>query len=214
MFITRRCTVDGRGILLGGTTVFARETADPAEFLKSAYRGLAIQYPKFFKMDLLSKLGFLATEVLLKHAGLAARYEPDRIGILLLNSSSSLDTDEKHQDSISDPANYFPSPSVFVYTLPNIMIGEIAIRQRIKGENTVIITDIRDAATLRELVEEWFEYKRVDCCIAGYVEAYRDRLSASVVVVERDELAKSVAEPEENIIFDGSNFERILNEAL
>jgi hypothetical protein len=94
------------------------------------------------------------------------------------------------------------------------MTGEIAIRQRIKGENTVLIAERPDAESLCGMVTEWFTQKRVDCCIAGYVEAYRDRLAASVVLVERDEMAKSVAEPEEIIIFDGSNFERILKEAL
>jgi 3-oxoacyl-(acyl-carrier-protein) synthase len=120
--------------LLNGSIVIKKEVVDPSEFLKSSYRELKISYPKFFKMDNLCKLAFLSAEVLLKDAGLSSRYTPAETGLIIQNASSSLETDEKHQESISDRGNYFPSPSVFVYTLPNIMTGEIAIRHKIKGK--------------------------------------------------------------------------------
>ena len=184
----------------------------PADFLKSAYRRLSIQYPKFFKMDNLSRLAFLSTEILLKDLNITSLYPSEKIGMILFNSSSSLETDEKHQESINDRGNYFPSPSVFVYTLPNIMTGEIAIRHKIKGENAVFITETPDPQTIFHLVSELFSSNRVSCCITGWVEAYHERLSSCLMLVENEEMAKSSSEDAENIIFDPSNIERIIKE--
>lgn len=214
MLITRYCSIQPPVLFLNGSIVFSQEKTDPAEFLKSAYRQLNIQYPKFFKMDNLSKLAFLSTEILLKDLNITSLYPSEKIGMILFNASSSLETDEKHQESISDHGNYFPSPSVFVYTLPNIMTGEIAIRHKIKGENAVFIAEKPDFQTIFHLVSELFSQKRVSCCITGWVEAYHDRLSSCLMVVEKEEMAKSLPEPGENIIFAPSNIERIFKEVF
>ena len=213
MIISRYCSIKLPVLLLNGSIVMKQEAVDPADFLKSAYRHLNIQYPKFFKMDNLCKLAFLSAEILLKDTELTTRYPSEEIGMIILNASSSLETDEKHQESISNRGNYFPSPSVFVYTLPNIMTGEIAIRHKIKGENAVIISEKPDAHLIFQLVDELFSRKRVSCCIAGWIEAYHDRVSSCLMLVENDEKAKSYSEPEEIIIFDPSNIERIFKEA-
>lgn len=214
MLITRYCSIKPPVLLLNSSIVFNQPSSDPSEFLKSAYRHLHVQYPKFFKMDPLSKLAFLSAEILLKDMDVTTRYPLEEIGMILLNASSSLETDEKHQESISDRGNYFPSPSVFVYTLPNIMTGEIAIRHKIKGENAVIISEKPDAQTIFQFVDELFSRKRVSCCITGWVESYHDRLSSCLMLVENEEKAKSFIEPEEIIIFDPSNINRIFKEVL
>jgi hypothetical protein len=46
--------------------LFKAQAADFAEFSKKAYHHLGLSYPKFFKMDNLSKLAFLGAELLLK----------------------------------------------------------------------------------------------------------------------------------------------------
>ena len=106
-----------------------------ATFIKSLYKREQLNYPKFYKMDNLSKLGFITAELVLRKRNIPDLYKKETIGVMITNSSSSLDTDINFQATISDAANYFPSPSVFVYTLPNILIGEICIRNGIKGEN-------------------------------------------------------------------------------
>jgi hypothetical protein len=214
MLITKYCQVKLSEIRINGSIVYAEKAESPADFLKSAYRSLTIQYPKFFKMDNLCKLALLSSEILLKDADLLTKYPSEEIGIIILNSSSSLETDEKHQESISDRGNYFPSPSVFVYTLPNIMTGEIAIRHRIKGENAVFISEKPDAQIIFRVVNELFSKERVSCCITGWVEAYHGRLSSCLMLVENEEKAKSLTEPEEIIIFDPSTIERIFKEDL
>jgi hypothetical protein len=214
MLITRYCSIKPFEIRLNGSTIISKEQAEPADFLKSSYRKLNIQYPKFFKMDNLCKLAFLSAEVLLKDLTITSRYPSEEIGMIILNSSSSLETDEKHQESISDRTNYFPSPSVFVYTLPNIMTGEIAIRHKLKGENAVFISEKPDAQTIFNLVNELFSAKRISCCITGWVEAYHEKISSCLLLAENDEFAKSFTEPEEMIIFDPANIERIFKEEI
>jgi hypothetical protein len=212
MQITRYCTVRYPVVKLDCSIVYEHQS-EPADFLKSAYRNLNSAYPKFFKMDNLSKLGFVAVEYLLKEIHLSEKYLPEEIGIILQNASSSLETDEKHQETISDRQNYFPSPSVFVYTLPNIMVGEMAIRHKIKGENAVLISEISDAGQLFHFVNELFEKTRVKCCITGWVEACHDRQEAVIMLVEKDDQTNSYPELVEIINFAPSNIERIFKEA-
>ena len=137
--ITGYCTIRHNQVIVNGDiTYFQENFINFADFIKSAFRKEEISYSKFFKMDSLSKLGFLTTEFLLRENGIS-RYSKDRIGVVLSNSGSSLDTDMGYFETIRDRNNYYPSPSVFVYTLPNIMIGEICIRNQVNGENSFFV---------------------------------------------------------------------------
>jgi len=214
MLITRYSAIHPPLLLFNGSIVISHQESNASEFLKYCYRQLNFSYPKFFKMDNLCKLAFLSAEVLLKDSGLGAVYTPEETGLIILNAFSSLDSDEKHQESINNRENYFPSPSVFVYTLPNIMTGEIAIRHKIKGENGVFITEKPDHDLLFETVNELFEQKRVSCCIAGWVDAYCENLRSCLMLLEREENVKRVSQAEELIIFDPLNIERIFKKVL
>ena len=110
-----------------------------AAMLTELYRAHVGDYPKFFKMDTLSKLGFVASELLLQAEG-ADRFVPreDR-AVMFFNRSASLQADSAYQDTIQDPNNFYPSPAAFVYTLPNIVTGEIAIRNKYFGETSFIV---------------------------------------------------------------------------
>ena len=61
--------------------------------------------------------------------------------MVFANSNSSLDVDIKHNASIADKEKYFPKPAVFVYTLPNIMLGELSIRHLLRGENIFFVSE-------------------------------------------------------------------------
>jgi hypothetical protein len=165
-------------------------------------------------MDSLCKLAFLAAEPLLADGRVKETYAANEIGIVLQNSSSSLTSDEKHQESISSHENYFPSPSVFVYTLPNIMAGEIAIRHGIKGENAVHIVPGPDTELVYNTVSELFSSHRIQCCLAGWVEEYHERLTSCLMLVEKTRQPITSNDNAENIIFDPSNIERLFKEVL
>ena len=138
--ITSYCTIRNGKAISNGTEVFSG-SGGYDEFIKDLYRNLKIGYPKFFKMDRLSKLALVSSELLLINKSISEDYNAEKIGIYLANNASSLDTDRRHQDTIQNREEYFPSPAIFVYTLPNITIGEIAIKQKIKGPNLFFILD-------------------------------------------------------------------------
>ena len=112
--------------------------------LTELHRTCVGDYPKFFKMDTLCKLGFVASELLLQAEG-APRFEPreDR-AVVFFNRSASLQADTAYQATIQDPENFFPSPAAFVYTLPNIVTGEIAIRNKYYGETSFLVLEEYD----------------------------------------------------------------------
>lgn len=170
------------------------------EFLRSAYKHYQLSYPKFYKMDKLCKLAFVASELLLKNNPVSERYKSEDIALILSNNSSSLEVDTEHQQSISDRNNYFPSPSVFVYTLPNILVGEIAIRNKIKGENTFFIFDKFDAPCMSNYVDLMLKTEKAECCIAGWIELYEDSYDAFIYTIEKKEGILKLPHTKENLI--------------
>ena len=146
-----------------------KNTAEISEY----YRLHKIDYPKFFKMDGLSKLGFIASETLLKNK--ENHFEPcEDTAVICFNSSSSLETDTQYQATISDNNNYFPSPSLFVYTLPNIVTGEIAIRNKFFGETSFYISEEFDEKQIIEIVENAFFDKSTRQVIFAWIENYNE----------------------------------------
>jgi hypothetical protein len=158
-----------------------------AAFIKALYKKEAVSYPKFYKMDNLSKLGFLAAELLFRDNPFLDRYEKKDIGILIMNASSSLDTDLAYHETIRDKSNYFPSPSVFVYTLPNILIGEICIRHQIHGENAFLVSGHFDAERIIESTGLFMDRGHVQACVCGWVDVLGDRFEALLFLVEKKE---------------------------
>jgi 3-oxoacyl-(acyl-carrier-protein) synthase len=132
-----RCRIENSAVFRHGTLIFKRHATDFPTFIRDAYKHLCEATMKFYKMDNLSKLACVAAECLLKDI----TFEPSEIGIILANSSASSDTDKKHQAIIDKEGDKAASPSIFVYTLPNVAIGEICIRHKIQGENTCYVSE-------------------------------------------------------------------------
>ena len=206
LVIKKYCSITHKLIRLDGKVVFNVDEEDTyRNFIRAAYRHFETDYPKFFKMDSLSKLGFLSVDILLQGEDLSARYSPEKIGLILTNGSSSLEVDEKHHESIRDRENYFPSPSNFVYTLPNIMAGEAAIKHTFRGENTVLVSEVFDAGLITDIVGQAFENKSLDCCICGWVEQYENNYESLLFLVERCDEGKETEKSSEDVIFEPSN---------
>ena len=104
-----------------------------SKMLVELYRGHVGDYPKFFKMDIASRLGFVASELLLNREGQRFSERDDR-AVIFAGNTDCMVQDMAYLATIADKDNYFPSPALFVYTLPNIVTGEIAIRNRYMGE--------------------------------------------------------------------------------
>jgi len=138
--------------------------------LTKLYRTYIGDYPKFFKMDTLSKLGFVASELLLQ-AENAERFVPreDR-AVVFFNRSASLQADTTYQATIQDPDNFFPSPAAFVYTLPNIVTGEIAIRNKYFGETSFIVLPERDPSIMAQQLQNAFQDPMTQSILGGWLD--------------------------------------------
>ncbi len=182
-YITADCAICNGSITSQGREVLSTGRDMPAaDFLEEAYRRLEIGYSKFFKMDRLSKLGILAAEVLLAQGFDMTKYAPEHIGVVLGNTNASLDADIRYYESVKN----IPSPALFVYTLPNIVIGEISIRHQLKGENAFFIAEGFDASLLHFYVTDLMRHHQVDCCIAGRVEIVGEAYEAILWLVEKE----------------------------
>ena len=111
-------------------------SASGVGMLKEIYRSRIGGYPKFHKMDILCQLGFIASELLLEAEGKERFVESEDRAVILFGKHASIYSDRQYQKTISDKENFYPSPSVFIYTLPNIVTGEIALRNKYHGETS------------------------------------------------------------------------------
>lgn len=186
LIINKYCSITPLKVFVNGQKlldIYAQESLEKS--LVQIYRNLKIDYPKFFKMDNLSKLALLASETLLKDTELYSITDKDNVAVVLSNASSSLVTDANYHHTIDDPGNYFPSPSLFVYTLPNITIGEICIKHKIFGENIFFVIRQFDSHALYIYVNELFKKSRTEYCITGWVECNANYYEAFLLLVRK-----------------------------
>ncbi|AYL98027.1 hypothetical protein [Mucilaginibacter celer] len=194
-YISSHCSINQNTVRYNNEVVFAAADNDIASFLLSVYQHLGVKYPKFYKMDNLAKLGWLAADVLLKDFD-KTKYQPTDIGVVLTNAGSSLDADKRYFESTKDIA----SPALFVYTLPNIVIGEICIRHHFKGENAFYIFERFDADFIARYVSLLLETGQMQACICGWVEMTSTDYKAVLFLVEKHK-------KENSILFDAASIE-------
>ena len=147
-----------------------QEGLEHHSLLTSLYKQMIGDYPKFYKMDGLSRLGFVASEILLN----AEKGDTDEERtIIFFNHSSSIASDRNYKESIKDKDNYFPSPSIFVYTLPNIVTGEIAIRNHFQGETSFFILPDKDEKMMEEILQASCRDAQSKSFLTGWID-YED----------------------------------------
>ena len=154
-----------KGVYLNGKVLF--NTRGEENPLKSAYQQLNVDYPKFYKMDVLSKMAFIGTEILLPSFPKELDQE-NGLQLIFANSLASQNTDNLFVESYQQLNK--PSPSLFVYTLPNIVTGELCIRHKWYGENCFFVEEAFDPAHF----SEWSQIalnKGNNSCLCAWVEA-------------------------------------------
>lgn len=162
--------LDQRKIWEGKEELGEQEGLEHHSLLTSLYKQMIGDYPKFYKMDGLSRLGFVASEILLN----AEKGETDKEkAIIFFNHSSSIASDRNYKESINDKDNYFPSPSIFVYTLPNIVTGEIAIRNHFHGETSFFILPDKDERLMEEILQASCRDDQSKSFLTGWID-YED----------------------------------------
>lgn len=183
--ISGYCSIRNKKVVVDGKQVFECPSENFGGIAAAIYRHFSISYPKFHKMDNLGKLGFLSAELLLEGRNINEKYPGDQIGIILMNSASSLDTDRRHQETIKNRSEYFPSPALFVYTLPNVVIGEICIRHKFFGEGNFFVMERFNPSFMTDYLTQLIDNNIVECCIAGWVEIDGDNFESVLFLVEK-----------------------------
>lgn len=172
-------------VILNGSTYFEEDSETFEGFLKAFYKHKDLKYPKFFKMDTLSKLAFLGSEILLKN-NIRNPEDNQHTALLFSNRSASLNTDRKHQKSIAGGTQSFPSPAVFVYTLPNIGMGEVAIRHKMQTENAFFVFTKFNAVFLQEYSTAILKNNKCKEVLCGWVEIDEDKRHGFFYLVSGD----------------------------
>ncbi|MFX0555713.1 3-oxoacyl-ACP synthase [Maribacter sp. CXY002] len=176
-------------VSVNGKLIFKSLDTEFKSVIKSAYKELNTDYPKFFKMDNLSKLAFIASDMLLKQE------KEKNMALVLSNRASSLDTDRKYQESIKDATQYYPSPAVFVYTLPNICMGEISIKHQLYSENSFFVSDEFTPDDLLTYANELLDTNKAEKVLCGWVDIDNENYNAFLyVVAKKGTFVHSIAE--------------------
>ena len=178
--------------------------------LTELYRAYVGDYPKFFKMDTLSKLGFVASEMLIKDEGQERFVPREDHAVVLFNKTASLQADTNYQSTIQDPENFFPSPAAFVYTLPNIVTGEIAIRNKYYGETSFIVMESCDAHIMAQQLMNAFQDPMTQSILGGWLDCTdENHFEARLFLIEKQQF-NDIAALESTLI---NNLE-IINQQL
>jgi 3-oxoacyl-(acyl-carrier-protein) synthase len=180
-YITSFCLVSKQTVYKNGELLFTNKNANVRDFFSSVYKHFDMGYARFYKMDNLCKLGWLAAEILLKDSFKKDNYLPEEIGMVLANANASIDTDIKYMAS----AQGIASPSLFVYTLPNIVTGEICIRHQFKGEDAFFIAENFEASFFESYVSSLLDNNHLQACICGWVELVGEDYKACLFLVEK-----------------------------
>ena len=149
---------------------------------KELYLELGLNYPKFYKMDDLSKMAILSFTIL-KDTVDFEKFGEDDVSLIFANSGSSIETDKKFLTSYSE--NESPSPSLFVYTLPNIMTGELAIFNKWFGKNIFIINEKYSPELYLEQINFYFS-KGAKACLCGWVENKNSEQDCTMFLMTND----------------------------
>jgi 3-oxoacyl-(acyl-carrier-protein) synthase len=134
---------------MSNLTVAATSIVTPADVSRFQFGS------RFGRLDPVCQLGMTAVEALgIKFGSRAA------IGVLAATNAGSLATDVQYWRTRNEPGGV--SPSLFVYTLPSSLIGEIAIRHGLTGPNLCLIGGSADL--LAEAVD-WLRHGEATACL-------------------------------------------------
>ncbi len=185
--ISHYCKTDASGIEVDGEKIIENISRDDFSVLiRKAFSALDMDYRKFYKMDDLSKLGFVTVEYLARTVRHFEKLRPESKGIVSANRSASLDTDIRYRRNLDEVGDCEASPAIFVYTLPNVMHGEVCIRLKIKGENTFFIQDEFDKDFLIKYARIVMNEQDMEYCLVGWCDLLRDIYRAEYYLLKRD----------------------------
>lgn len=172
--VARTVTIKNGQVCVDEQPVVTSTEASFGAFIREVYKTTGESNMKFYKMDDLCKLGYMAAHYALE----GQSWQPTEIGIVLANRNASVHTDIKHQEIINEGGDAAASPAVFVYTLPNVVAGEICIRYKIQGENTFFISKACNLDALKAYARTTMQQNGLTYCLVGWCELSGDNYDA------------------------------------
>lgn len=147
-------------------TEIARYRLPSENQLTEVYRQHIHDWPKYFKMDSLGKIGFVGVEMALRQS--KCFLDSEKTCIIMANRISSTKDNREFAATIENHEQYFPSPALFVYTVPNVVTGEIAIRHQIYGETSFYVLDKEE--DLMPILQSTAQTTEANQMIVGWLE--------------------------------------------
>lgn len=185
--VTHNVRITADSVTVDGHHVETRSAG--RDMLTELYKRNGNGAPRFFRMDLLCRLGVVASDLLLEaergqQDSNAGGETADR-AVVLIGSKGSLHADMAYAETIAGD-DFYPSPEKFVYTLPNIVTGEIAIRNKYHGETEYYMLPCRDAALERRLMIASFADDNTESVIGGWIDCESDSVfECDISIIER-----------------------------
>lgn len=162
----RRVQISQGQVNVDETSAFVSSQTDFHTFSREAFKSRGEANMKFYKMDDLCKLGYLASAWLLDRI----EYGEEECGIVMSGKYGCLDTDIRHQQIIDSEGDSSASPAVFVYTLPNVVAAEISIRHHIKGENIWFWSEDETMSDIKKYASIMAASRDLKYCIAAHID--------------------------------------------
>jgi 3-oxoacyl-(acyl-carrier-protein) synthase len=127
---------------------------------------------RFARMDLMCRLGLMAAELLDAGFDAMPRSRRHQIGVCVETFTGSLDTDIRFLQ--------MPRPSLFAYTLPSTVVGEICIRYRLKGPVLCLVSPEDTARSALTEAGDWLRQGEADACLCLSCEALDRKIAAAL----------------------------------
>jgi hypothetical protein len=127
---------------------------------------------RFGRMDVLSRLGLMAVELLHAKFERMGPAERDAVGVCVETRSGCAVTDLRFLQS--------PLASTFAYTLPSTVIGEICIRHRLRGPVMCLLPVPSQGGSL-EVALGWLERDEAGACVCVACDYLDKKIAASVL---------------------------------
>jgi 3-oxoacyl-(acyl-carrier-protein) synthase len=127
---------------------------------------------RFLRMDLMCRLGFMAAELLGANFDAMPAARRRRLGVCVESFTGSLDADIRFAQT--------PRPSIFAYTLPSTVIGEICIRFGLKGPVLSLISPDTNGANVIIEALEWLRHDDAEMILCLGIEAMNSSTADSV----------------------------------
>ena len=131
---------------------------------------------RFLRMDLMCRLGFMATELLAINFDSMSDSRREQLGVCVESFTGSLDTDIRFAQT--------PRPSIFAYTLPSTVIGEICIRYGLKGSVLSLISSDMNSSNVLAEAAEWLRAGDAEMVLCLGIEAMNRSTMNAVALPE------------------------------